>query len=151
MITINGLRQYITEVKHKIEAINFTTLLVDDSQFSKVMEERKSADNIMMICVIPSHNLQGPEDNTKTINQMLFFFAKKLSNKDTTHNMFLDAMNECQETAKEFVDLLLLEKSEEGTLCGIFSDVMESSIAIEPFWNKAQSHGYLVEFDIRTT
>jgi hypothetical protein len=151
MIPINRLREFLVEKKDQITEINYTQLVIDDSQFASIVKEREPSDNCMMIAVLPMHEVIGKQDQEQIINSMLFFFVEKQADKDNNHDDFIDVFARTQAVAKKFIDLILEEKSNDNTICGILSDIIEDSIVIETVWSKAQTHGYMVAFDIKST
>jgi hypothetical protein len=150
MIPINRLREFLVEKKDQITEINYTQLVIDDSQFASIVKERDTCDNCMMIAVLPMHEVIGKQDQEQIINSMLFFFVEKQADKDNNHDDFIDVFARTQAVAKKFIDLILEEKSNDNTICGILSDIIEDSIVIETVWSKAQTHGYMVAFDIKS-
>jgi hypothetical protein len=150
MITVNRLREFLVEKKDQIEEINYTQLVIDDSQFASIVKEREPSDNCMMIAVLPMHEVIGKQDQEQIINLMLFFFVEKQADKDNNHDDFIDVFARTQAVAKKFIDLILEEKTNDDTVCGIVSDIIEESIVIETVWSKAQTHGYMVSFEIKT-
>lgn len=150
MIPINRLKEYLVETKAKITEINYTQLVIDDSQFANIVKEREPEDNCMMIAVLPMHAVTGKQDQEKMINEMLFFFVEKQADKDNNHDDMINVFARTQHVAKKFIDLILEEKANESTICGIMADIIEDSIIVETVWSKTQTHGYMVAFDIKS-
>lgn len=73
MLPINRLIEYQAEVcatlldENDNKLFNYSTMIVDDSELSKVLEERTEEENTFLISVVPSFNLTGDENSSKWV------------------------------------------------------------------------------------
>jgi hypothetical protein len=150
MITINDLRSFIIEVKDAIPDINYTQLLMNDQEFAEVVTQRTEDDHTMLYAVVPSYSINGKEDSVVTINRMMFLFLNKVIDRDKEADNYYLMMHQIQDIARQFLQLLLDEKSNQNTFCGVFSELIEDSTESYPIFNKNQCHGWALEFDLKT-
>lgn len=145
MLTINRLREAVAEIKAAIPSIKYADCIIVEDDFKKILEERKSSDNIILIAVIPDHNLIGKSDATKMGNYLQFFIFEKNTEKNMKHSEKLDIYNKVQITVKDFINLILEAKSgesDEFSACNLFTDLDEESVDIKPYWDGVQCRGY---------
>lgn len=151
MLTVNRLRELLIEVKAKIITIKYAQIIIDDSEFSKFLEERKPAENTMLFAVLPDHSVQGSQDKLMYNNYLRFFILNKAANKNMKHDDKLDLYNDVQLSVNAFIKLIVNEKSgEDGDFCGILTFLKEDSLSIDLVWDKQQCWGYDITFEIKT-
>jgi predicted AlkP superfamily pyrophosphatase or phosphodiesterase len=151
MLQVNRLREFLTEVKNTIDAINYTQVIVTDSDFVKFLKERKSGDNIILFAVLPDHGLNGKEDATKYGNFLQFNLIEKSTTNNLKHDDILDLYNRVQLAVKAFIDLILENKSNgDSDFCNLFEHFNEDSVDIKVFWDGFESRGYEVYFSLLT-
>lgn len=150
MISITRLREFLAESKTAIEGINFSELIIDDSQFIKFLKELPLSQNSMLFGVIPQYPLDGDEDAYKWINQMQFFIIKKRSRKED-HDELLLNMEETQVLTNKFVEYIIENSVGSSNLfCGLSNELLKGSLLVHPVWDKSQCDGWAIEFDLRT-
>ena len=151
MLTVNRLREFLTEAKNSIDAINYTQVIITDSEFVQFLKERKGADNILLFAVLPDHGLSGKEDATQYANFMQFNLIEKSITKDLKHDEKLDLYNRVQLAVKALVDLILENKSNpDSDFCSLFENFNEDSLEIKVFWDGFESRGYEIYFSLLT-
>lgn len=151
MISITRLREFLVETKTAINGINFTELIIDDSQFISFLKERKEAENSMLFGVIPQYPLEGQEDMYKWLNQLQFFIIKKRSAR-FSHDELITNMEETRVLAQEFVEYIIENSVGDSKLfCGLSNELVSGSLLVMPIWNKGQCDGWAIEFDLRTS
>ena len=150
MISITRLREFLVETKTEINGINFSELIIDDSQFISFLKERKETDNAMLFAVIPQYPLEGQEDRYKWMNQLQFFIIKKRSAR-FSHDELISNMEQTRSLAQEFVEYIILNAvGDSNSFCGLSNELIKGSLLVMPIWNKGQCDGWAIEFDLLT-
>lgn len=157
MLPINRLIEYQAEVcatlldENDNKLFNYSTMIVDDSELSKVLEERTEEENTFLISVVPSFNLTGDENSSKWENSLLFFILDKTDYSEHDRDGFLNIFTQTQTKAQAFVDKLLEDKADNIGICaGFLSWLNEDSITVNPVWKKQGCNGWMIEINLRT-
>ena len=157
MLPINRLLEYQAEVCASLldeqdnKMFNFTDMIIDDSELSKVLEERVEEDNTFLISVMPDFAIKGTEDNAKWENMLQFFILDKTDYSEHDRDSYLNIFVTTQVKAKAFVDKLLEDKTNlDGMFCGFLSWLDENSIRVYPVWKKDGCNGWAVEINLDT-
>lgn len=150
MLKVNRLREFLLEVKNTIPGINFTDIVVDDSELVSLLKDREEIENNYLIAVMPSFSITGSEDRLKVNNQLFFMVLKKSTDKDFGgREDYINMFGDTQDLAFALVRYILAEKSgDNGELCGLMNELKEDSIAVNPVWRKAQCNGWMIEMDL---
>jgi hypothetical protein len=151
MLTINRLREFLSETKEAIPKIKYIQTIVTNDEFVLFLKERKSSDNIMLFGVVPEHGIIGREDQTNYQNYLQFFFLDKSATKDLKQDKKLDIYNNVQLVVKSFIDLILAAKAGETQAfgnCSLLQQLEEESIEIKTFWDGFECRGYNVMFNL---
>jgi hypothetical protein len=152
MINPAKLKTFVTEMQQSINTINFSEVVIDDTQLVKFLQALKVEQNHVLMGIIPEYPLEGDQDKIKWKNQMMFMVLQKANSANVTHPEFLTILDDTLKSAKEFVEILISEKSgDSGDFCSITNDLQENSLRISPVWNKAQCHGWSISFDLLTS
>lgn len=152
MLTINNLREFLAEIKAAIPKIKTVHLVVDDSQFIKVLSDVSVNDNFILIGIVPQFPLNGNEDQYKWNNQLQFFLLKKSADRNTNLSQLLDILNETQEVMNEIITVMLSEKiGEDNQICRLSNELVPGSLMVQPVWEKAQCNGWVLELDLLTS
>ena len=121
--TIN-LVEFPNQVKNNITEIKRVETVIDDTQLVSFLKEHKESDNIFLIGVVPQYGIGGNEDVMKWNNQLTFFLLSKYSDRDLKHSQKIELIGQVQETAQEFVNLMLSEHvGDNGDICGLTNDL----------------------------
>ena len=157
MLPINRLLEYQAEViaslfdEDENKMFNFTDMIIDDSELSKVLEERVSEDNTFLISVMPDFAIKGTEDNAKWENILQFFILDKTDYSEHDRDGFRNIFIQTQAKAQAFVTKLLDDKANhEGVFCGFLSWLKEDSIIVSPVWKKQSCNGWMIEINLET-
>lgn len=151
MLSITRLREFLVEAKNQISSINYTNMVVDDSQLVSLLRERETEENNMLIGIVPQFNLQGTEDQAKWNNQLLFQVLAKSSRGQLSLDDQVDLLESTRVTTKDLVEYMIGEKTgDNGELCGMTNELVESSIMVTPIWEKAQCCGWMIQIDLLT-
>lgn len=156
MLLLNNLRQYIQrvvseEMTNGKKTFNFTDVVIDDSELSMILKERKNGDNTMLITILPQFGLNGTEDQAKWKNYLMFMILEKTSYSDKNRAEFLEIFEQTQFKAKQFVDRMLVDKTdEEGMFCGLLTWLREDSIQVDPVWKKHDCNGWMITVELES-
>ena len=150
MLEVNSLKQFTAEMQGKISGINKSIVLLDDSELTNILKELKLTENCILIAIMPQYPVKGNDDAIKWVNQLQFMILKKSADRDfKNHDEYLDMFQQTQLLMKEFVNILLMEKTgDNGDLCGLLNELVEQSILVYPVWRKAQCNGWALEIDL---
>lgn len=155
MLQINRIREYQVEVKNLLlDASNkplfgYTTMVVDDSQLSRVLKERSESDNTMLISIVPDHVVTGSDDALLIQNAVSFFILDKTAYSEHDHDSFIDIFTSTQSKALAFVKQLLKDKDRpRGSSCSFLSWLKPNSITIFPIWGKDDCNGWQIDFTL---
>lgn len=158
MLPINRLLEYQSEVcallldENDNRLFNFTDMIIDDSELSKVLEERVQEDNTFLISVMPEFYMKGTEDNAKWENVLQFFILDKTDYSEHDRDGFRNIFVQTQTKAQAFVSKLLDDKANhEGGFCGFLSWLKEDSIIVTPVWKKQGCNGWMIEINLDTS
>ena len=128
---------------------NFFDMVIDDSELSKVLEERVPEDNTFLISVMPDFAIKGTEDNAKWENSLQFFILDKTDYSEHDRDSFRNIFVQTQAKAQAFVNKLLDDKANhEGIFCGFLSWLKEDSIIVTPVWKKQSCNGWMIEINL---
>ena len=157
MLPINRLLEYQAEVCASLldeqdnKMFNYTDMIIDDSELSKVLEERVPEHNTFLISVMPDFAIKGTEDNAKWENMLQFFILDKTDYSEHDRDSFRNIFIQTQAKAQAFVSKLLDDKANhEGVFCGFLSWLKEDSIIVSPVWKKQGCNGWMIEINLET-
>lgn len=140
---INGLRNLLDTLKATISDINYTQMIIDDSQMVKFMQNISRDQNLLLFCLVPDYNTQGTNNSVQTITvvQMLIF---KKSYDSIEHDQFLSDMEETEQAGFKIKDYLVEARD---TDCDL-RFFKESEWQMSPIWNLASCNGYSINFNL---
>lgn len=157
MLPINRLLEYQAEVVATLlddenkKLFNYSDMVIDDSELSKVLEERAEEDNTFFISVLPEFQMKGQEDNAKWENILTFFILDKTDYSEHDRDEFRNIFVNTQIKTQAFIDKLLEDKTDnQGMFCGFLSWLDENSIGVYPVWKKMGCNGWRVEINLDT-
>jgi hypothetical protein len=157
MLPLNRLREYQAEVCAQLidekgkKLFNFSDLIIEDTELSKLLKERVSEDNTFLIAVMPDFDMKGGEDNSKWENILAFFILDKTDYSEHDHDSYINIFIETQIKTQAFVDKLLEDKANrDGIFCNFLSWLDESSIHVKPVVKKDGCNGWMVELNFDT-
>ncbi|NQY30914.1 MAG: hypothetical protein HRT69_15780 [Flavobacteriaceae bacterium] len=146
MLLIPELQLFANEFQTAIPEIKRVQLVGDDSHLSKFTGEMKHSDNeVVLLPVIPSHNLSAKdEDNAKMGDNLWFLILKKYDSKGGYQHE-IDTLAVTQVVAKKFVDRLKGLSDGSIKTCIDF-EIDLNSVRVDPELNQSQTHGYSISF-----
>ena len=147
MLSVNKLLEFIAEAKATIPSINRAEMVVDDSELTRFLESHRPSDNTFLIAVLPQFSTIGGEDGIKMNNMLQFFILDKSTTKNLKHDEYLNMFATTQQTAIDFL-MMILEAKQESDFCGIWAELRESGIEIQPVWRKADCNGWVINIEL---
>lgn len=158
MLPINRLLEYQAEVcaslldENDNQMFNFTDMIIDDSELSKVLEERVEEHNTFLISVMPEFGIKGTEDNCKWENMLQFFILDKTNYSEHDRDSFRNIFVQTQTKTQAFITKLLEDKANvDGMFCGFLSWLKEDSIIVSPVWKKQGCNGWMIEINLESS
>lgn len=151
MITPYNLKVFLEDFKNQNTAVKRSEVLLDDSKLVDMLNTLKSIENIVVIGVLPEYKMSGEEDRLKWRSMLSFFVVEKFTQSTIKDSEALDIHQRTLLATKDLVYAIIERKSNQnGSLCGIFNDIDESSVRVSPVQNKAQCNGWVLELDLLT-
>ncbi len=157
MVTINRLREYVAETVATMvddednKLFNYSTIVLDNEELSKILQERKKEDNTFLIAVMPEFGMNGDEDNAKWSNMLQFLVLDKTAYSDINREEYLNIFAKNQIKARDFIYKMLEDKSNsKGMFCGFLSFLKENSISVNPIKQNNGCNGWSIEIDLET-
>ena len=157
MLPINRLLEYQAETCetlrdfNNIKLFNYTDMVIDDSELSKILKEREEHHNTFLISVMPDYHLKGSQDNAKWENVLQFFVLDKTHYSEHDRDSFRDIFVQTQQKALAFVKQLISDKTNhKGSLCNFLTWLDEGSISVTPVWKKDGCNGWTITINFDT-
>ena len=150
MILIDDLNNFADHHKEERPNIEASIFVSSDDEVSKLIKDLTNAnDKCTLITVVPSHNPNIPDEDTRQMqNQLLFFVVKKYDSK-AGNNEKIKNFSLCQVEVQQLVNKIIDLKDNPSGLCD-FSDIDYNSIQITPVSNYYNQNGYLMQLNSRT-
>ena len=151
MLKIADLKTYAADIMNEIESIKSFELAVTKFNLSKFMQKHRKDMNMLMLVLIPEHDMTGSEDNARWENTVGFYFLEKTNYSEHDHEGYLSIFERTQQVAKEFVDKLLNDKADNtGLFCGFLAFLDENSISVTPIVAIDGCNGYYLEISMKS-
>ena len=147
MFSPTDLKAFIEECKATIKEINYCQRVIDDSQMTNHINNRRSSENLLLYGVLPDYASDTRDDDALMMRSGFDLLVLK---KSTRSNLDLDGLiddvEECLVPVQK-INELMLQKMRSG--CGKFSFLDEGSLQISPVWKKAGTNGYMLSLSLR--
>lgn len=157
MLLLNRLIEYTEECKNELfddeekPMFNYCTMVLDNEELAKVLQERKKNENTFLIAVMPDYAMNGEEDNAKWRNMLQFMILDKTDYSDLKRSEYLNVFVTTQLKARAIVDKILEDKSNlDGMFCGFLSWLREGSIIVSPVKQHQGCKGWSIEINLDT-
>lgn len=150
MLLIRSLREFVAECKENISSIKSAKVIVTTDDLSKIMRDHHSDSNILMITILPEHDVEGIEDNYSINNICGFYFLEKTDYSDIVAEEYLNIFERTQQCAKDFLEKVFSDQ-EEGKYCGLFSNLSKSPSQVSPVKALSGCNGYFVSLEFKTS
>lgn len=139
MITIKILREALAEITSQIPEIKTVKKVSSDDRFTDKLSAHKTADNTLLVWVIPAYNGFGEEDNGGFYSHFQFFILDKIDYKTKEPE---DTQEELQPIVQDFLKKLFAYSH---SACELFTDVDRENIDIMSVTNKAGCAGWEIQ------
>jgi len=150
MFTPNDMRQWLAICKNEIAEINFVQAIIDDSQMTNDISQRKYTDNLLLYGVLPDYGADTrTEDALMMRSGFDFLILKKAQRSNQTMDMLLDDMEETLQGTQKLL-ARVVEEMRNPQSCELFYYLEENSIQIVPVWGKAGTNGYMMSLNLRS-
>jgi hypothetical protein len=151
MILIPQLEEYSNQVAAAIPEIKRVEIAVTEEDLGKLMQDHKAGDNILMLTLVPEHEMDGQQDAAKYENVCGFFFLEKIDYSSLKRPEYIAVFTRTQAVAKKFMDKMIMDKSNgEGLFCGMMAWLQESSFNAGPTKMLNGCNGYYVQITMKT-
>lgn len=153
MLKINRLREFVSEAVSEIEALRVGKLVVTKDEISRFMKEHSEEENMLLIAIVPEHDVTGSEDAWQTENDLGFYILEKTDYSEHDHDSYIDVFSRTQAAAESFVSYIL-DKSEDSSssICHLFSEFGDHiNIPISPIKGLSGCNGYFVGLNFNTS
>lgn len=138
-IVVNAIVATIPELHQEVEYV------IDDDQLAEKADAYKG-DKHLLLCLVPSMQGFGEDDNSGFTSYYQFFILKKTNyTKIKSSADFLKIFKDSQPITLDFFNKLINSEDEEG--CKIFRDFQHNSVLIKPTRYKAQHNGWEIQLD----
>lgn len=144
MILISELKEYMAEMQDHLANVNTSHLLLNESEVTNFLLEKKTSDNQMMLVIMPDARSRAKdEDNVHMNNSLAFLFMEKTNYSASRKDEWIAIFERTQETAIAFTRKLIEDRV--YGKCGFNRFLDTNNISIEPLTNLASCNGWSVE------
>jgi len=150
MTDLLRLQDYLAKIKSKVPAIKTAHLVIDDSQLTDIMKDLKESDNLILLALLPSHTMQGQDEDDVHSKDLMAFLVLKKADRKIKHAEFINNMHSCQEATRAVITKLILDKPDFEDGCSILNMLAAASITASPIWNLAGADGYQIDFELHS-
>lgn len=153
MLKINRLRELVAEAVSELEALKVGKVVVTKDEISRFMKEHSEDENMLLIAIVPEHDISGAEDAWLAENDLGFYILEKTDYSEHDHDSYLDIFARTQTAAETFVSFIL-EKSQDSSssICNLFAEFGNNvNIPISPIKGLASCNGYFVGLNFNTS
>lgn len=146
-MTIAEIRAILPTMQAEIPSINFSELIIDDSQLTEFLQKRNKDDNNMLFFIIPEHSTKGSDDSIISITNCQILIMNKYSGK-INHEQFLDVMQSTEDASFAVRNWMLAHKA--NYPCGLFAKLVDSSCLITTVYNFVSCNGHSLIFNVES-
>lgn len=151
MIQISKVKQYADSLVERIADLKTTYLVVDDAQLASIMRDVTLGDNLILVAFVPSHKTEGKDvDSVKNRDVMLWLVLSKFDKNDG-QTAFIEEISRCQLAASEIQKMMLSDKVDFSSPCGLLKHLEVASVEIDPVWDLFSCLGYEINFSLKTS
>lgn len=149
MISASKLNAILEELKTSIPGIKSNHWVVDQEHFAKLVDDMFVDDFPCVLGVLPDANMTSRSlDNQKFNNKLLFFFVKKVDQKERDTNLTTEVYDETLQLIDAFLGHVYSSSS--SSPCNMLTKIDWSSLDIKPEYNFASCDGYSIAFNLET-
>lgn len=153
MLKINRLREFVAEAVASLDELQVGKVVVTKDEISRFMKEHSEEENMLLIAIVPEHNISGAEDAWESENDLGFYILEKTDYSEHDHDSYLDIFARTQEAAEKFVSFILEQSDNEySTLCGLFQNFGNNvNLPISPVKGLSGCNGYFIGLNFNTS
>lgn len=151
MLTVNRLREFVAEAVVELEALKSGKVVVTKDDIVKFMNDHNESDNMLLIGIVPEHDVSGNEDALLVENDFGFYILAKTDYSEYDHDAFLDIFADTQQAAFDLVNLITEKNTERGSsFCGLFQRLADVAFPITPIKGLNSCNGYFIGVNVET-
>lgn len=151
MLTVNRLREFVAEAVASLDELQVGKVVVTKEEISRFMKEHSEEENMLLIGIIPEHDVVGSEDAWETENDLGFYILEKTDYSEYDHDSYLDVFSRTQEAASQFVSFILEQSNNiDSSICGLFANFGNKiNIPITPIKGLSGCNGYFIGINFK--
>jgi|SRR5690606_4800831 len=151
MLAVNRLREFVAEAVSDIEALNSGKVVVTKEEISRFMRDHEIENNMLLIGIVPEHDIFGTEDDIKTNNDLGFYILTKTDYSEHDHDSFLDIFSDTQLVAFDLVEYIIEKNADRNSaICGLFQNLDKVNFPITPIKGLNGCNGYFIGISFDT-
>lgn len=149
MISASRLNAILEELDNAVQGIKSHRWVVDQEHFAKLVDDMYADDFPCVLGVLPDADMTSRSlDNQKFNNKLLFFFVKKVDQKERDANLTTEVYDETLSLVNAFLSHVYSSSS--SSPCNLLSKIEWSTLDIKPEYNFASCDGYSISFNLET-
>lgn len=150
MFRISQLKEYAQVLKDSVDELKSCHMAVTVEELSQILAKHKKDENLLLLALVPSHDMAGGQHDAQWINICGFFILEKTDYKHGRAE-FLEIFERTQEAAYKVVEKMREDKDTGGGIyCNFLAGLDESSISIEPIKMQDDCNGHYLELNFKT-
>ena len=151
MLKVSDLQNYTNQIKEELPEINSAYLAVTKENLTKFMQSHTKQMNILMVSLVPEHDMGGSADSAKWENTVGFYFLEKTDYSQHDHEGYIAIFTRTQLVAEKFVKKLIEDKADnKGLFCGFLAWLDENAITVSPVAALNQCNGWYVQIMMKS-
>lgn len=150
MISASKLNAILEELKNAIPGIKSNRIVVDQEHFATLVNEMFADEFPCILGVLPDAKMTSRSlDDQKFNNSLLFFFVKKVDEKDRASELTtIEVYGETIALVDAFFEHVYSSAS--SAPCNVLSKIEWNSVDVQPEYNFVSCDGYSVAFKLDT-
>lgn len=148
MLNLNDFRDYIKSIETEISEISNSETVMDQTQLSKFLDNQV-VESWIVLGIVPKHNFKGSDVNLQSNDSTSLLVLQKVVRSSQDQEIFLDSLSQTQRIT-ELVINKMIDDYENDDSCNMMSNLILSSVDINPIWRLNSCDGYQVDFSLKT-
>lgn len=145
MNKITWFKNYLIEVQAEIAGINHNRMAIDKSQVVKHLNDLSSAQNYLLLGIIPDFGSAGTNgDDYKQNASTQLWIVKKTTYSEVNYQEFYQIFEDTYQSAEDVLKKLI-DDSLSG--CEMLRFLNTPTIQMLPVWNEASCNGWKILFN----
>ena len=143
MAKVKWFMDYLQGIQDAIPQIKRNRLVIDKSQLTNYLNNHSSADNFLLIGVLPDFSGKGANADTfKLVNTTEIMVLKKTTYSEHNYEEFYQIFEDTLITTDAILSKLLAD----SLSCSELRFLNTQSIQIQPVWNESECNGWKLMF-----